>query len=1506
MSIASKKGLIAAAGPDTLVIAGTDAVREAYHSATPAENNIKPFTPQVTLPVPRVSQVAFSADESCLVITAEQGGGLAVYDVLALLQGTKDSAFQMSTNGTSVRALHPNPTSDFAHLFAVVLSDGKLLLANLKEKQLTNVFSERVSCVSWSPKGKQLVAGLEDGTAVQYDQQGNQKAQIPKPVQITDPLPITSLCWIANDVFLTIHTPLSGDESDSTYHIIFRDSKAATFASHKLAGDLCAAFGMPRTPAHHFIARLRDFPPNLDEMLILASTAGVDVGLVTKSSVSLASEDMATDAAVNTFNITLMADDTRRAQMPTAASDGMSDTSPVGMALDLSAKHPVVKPIPQDDIEASPTPLPAIMLLNNEGLLCTWWIVYSDSIRKQTAYPGLTNIPTQSTQATAPAQPSPAASTTTPAFGQPPATSATPAFGQPTFGSPAFAKPASSPAFGAPAFGKPAAPAFGSPSTPGAMGGAATFGKPAFGAPSSIGGGSGAFGAASGLGNKSSPWGTPQQAGGATFGQASKTFGTGATGPSGFASLGSSAAKPAFASQNDEKKPTLQSPFSSFGKEQNSPSPFGQVAAATADKPSAFGSFGQNNDKPSAFGSSTPQPSFGSTASFPSTTGGSFGSASTVGPKPSPWGTPAPSQQTALASKEASMSDDGQADPGKDSQETLKNEATKPVFGQASSPAAKSPFANLGGDKPKTSVFGQASDKPATTTSPFAKFAQSNGDKPAASTSPFAKFAQTAGDKPSIFGQASDKPATSLFGQPSDKPTQPVFGKPSGTSSGLSPLSGFKLGSTFQGDGSGKDDVPPSKDAGNSMFGSAFGNMLGEAAKEPSKEPTTPIKQEPDADEPEPHASTTPATTQKGNEPEKEDDSATEPEEAPLPPDFAMQKPKPVEEDLPPIAGSPPVDLGNKSNLSSQVSSIGEAEEVDDDEEDNEEDDEEDDEEDEDESEDDEEDDEDEDDVEELEHSVDGDDDDSWDDEDDDDEDGPNQDDTVSRPPKDPASNSLASRISFPSQTITSNKKFSVPSTTPAGLPKGPFFAPPSKSQESPRSPSPVRHERLSAEPPARSSSRQSHGKSTIAVPPLSAQQPPRPSSIARRAPSPPPEPEAGELSDDEDERIQEILRSETEPTKDLEPFIAHQDYVGHVSKPGIGGQIEKVYRDINSMIDTLGLNVRSLEAFIKGHETLYKDSGRDRSDLEIPDDWCLVESDDLVVLENSLGAELENGKVGDVNGKIMELNNLYKEATRLRTRTSEMRKQITARSDPHQRAAQRASQLNTEVQTQQAELRQGVSKVQKLLQDAEEALSILRVDLATASAATETNGTSTQRGPTVEAITNTIMKMTAMIEQKSGDVDLLEAQIRRLPRGIADLSLEDEPISMRSSVLSLNRGRSTSPFATPSKGRGSIVNGTPLTMSGSLLGSHFRTPQASTNLRQSTSTYGLTYDVSESQDLNRSTISLSGSAKKKMSDVTPEEVRRYLAKQKQRKSVLSSLKDMVQRKGAKVTTLDK
>jgi len=189
MSIANRNGLVAAAAPHALIIGETDKIRAAFTDDAPAENNIKSFIPSLTISIPRVSQVAFSSDESFLVICADEGGGLAGYNVQSLKQGNTQFAFQLATNGIPVRALVPNPAEETAHLIAVVLANGQLMLANLKDQTFMNgpngpSLRENVSCVSWSTRGKQLVAGHGTATAVQLTPEGAVKAEIPRPPQL--------------------------------------------------------------------------------------------------------------------------------------------------------------------------------------------------------------------------------------------------------------------------------------------------------------------------------------------------------------------------------------------------------------------------------------------------------------------------------------------------------------------------------------------------------------------------------------------------------------------------------------------------------------------------------------------------------------------------------------------------------------------------------------------------------------------------------------------------------------------------------------------------------------------------------------------------------------------------------------------------------------------------------------------------------------------------------------------------------------------------------------------------------------------------------------------------------------------------------------------------------------------------------------------------------------------------------------------------------------------------
>ena len=187
LSIASRKGLVAAAGPDSVILASTESVRKAFEKPEENGSEIRSFDPQLRIPVPiRICQLTFTADENYLILSAEQGGGLAVYEVQSLLQGATQASFEIPTNGESLRALLPNPSLEKADLCAVVTNEGKLLMANMKARDFApgsngQILREQVSCISWSTKGKQLVAGLGDGTIVQMTPEGNVKAEFPRP-----------------------------------------------------------------------------------------------------------------------------------------------------------------------------------------------------------------------------------------------------------------------------------------------------------------------------------------------------------------------------------------------------------------------------------------------------------------------------------------------------------------------------------------------------------------------------------------------------------------------------------------------------------------------------------------------------------------------------------------------------------------------------------------------------------------------------------------------------------------------------------------------------------------------------------------------------------------------------------------------------------------------------------------------------------------------------------------------------------------------------------------------------------------------------------------------------------------------------------------------------------------------------------------------------------------------------------------------------------------------------
>ena len=1128
--------------------------------------------------------------------------------------------------------------------------------------------------------------------------------------------------------------------------------------------------------------RLKDFPPNIQDMIIVVSTASADVGLFTRAKAPLTKEfDM--QRVTNTFTTTSIADDARRASLPIQIAGEGADTSSIGVTLDLSSNEKVKRPLPQEEYEETSGPLPGLMILNEEGILSSWWVVYADSVRQNTIYPGLVNAASQQTQLQTSQQ--------EPSFTRLDPKPTT--FGQSGFGGNAAGN------VSAMGISQPAASGFGIPASVTSMGlgktqspwgnalstgvptqntntafGQTAFGVPAFGSPTTVAGTSqgSAFGATGGLGNRVSPWG----------GQ----------------SLGSASA---------------------------SGSVFGQPGGLGSGAPRGSGPAGTA----SVFGAST-----GGFATFAKGPGFAVAAAQGGGGGGSVLGRPNPE-----ATLDSGMETDNSFAeiPGKQT-ETSKDLFSGDAFKLGSTFKGDGTAAN---DFPKPSVN--------ISSSLFGtNFAQSLHETEKVSPTAPTQEAHM-NDSMSDYGSRPSSPIDRESISPGMHPTAPESQFPSTAL----PTNGGPFGTQAQNDATPsvvENSAPPASSPKQPL---AISTTPQDTPRKPGEvAPAQTVKSEPKEDSQSslvqipaspPNNPLPPETTSRASyaASDTSNSSKSSAEDAPLPPDFLPTRKK--AKDLPSIPAEPLVPLEDKDDDrldDDEGSGVDVAQEL-----------------------------------------------------------SPLTDPTQS--PKISPESSFGPLVdkSLSNERFTQVQRkqprqgtkalFGEVVPNPTGFP---YLPPATKLPESSRSPSPVRGLSIAGHlrpDPARSVSAPGHPTKAIAarrqaMSKMTNEKPPQLSQLeirnrecdlrrsrqAQKAAE-----EEQELTDREDEKVREELATKVEPMKDLEPFLAHQDYVGKISKDGIPGQIEAVYRDVNSMIDTLGLNARSLKAFVMWHNQTYKDGGRSLEDLESPD-WSMSEIEDLKSLEGKLFQQLEGGRINDVQGKLNVCREMRKELHKLRSKRQEITKVIGAKSDPAKSEALKSTPLDLHQSTIQHDLRRDFARVQKLLGDAEEAISMLRVSLASKD---RSNGkTSAVKKPTVEAVTNTINKMTSMIEKKNLDLDILEVHMGRL-------GLSSSPTSSRG--------------PNESNGETSLVSIPPSPYSYTKKSpSQRNTGTAAFNNSRSRA---FTPEKSSNGFLSSSVQKNPGSARKSIQNVTNEEVNRYRTNFHHRKAVGAIFKIAFMKSGPRV-----
>lgn len=1233
---------------------------------------------------------------------------------------------------------------------------------------------------------------------------------------------VSSISWLENDLFFVVYTPNESEDDagmipDSDYYIIER-RKQQPFLFRQLP-VICAPFGLKRSPAYHFTARLSNYNPDLKDALIISSTASTDIGLATRVTTPFKEAD---DTSTNVFSTTTVMEETRRATLPLNADSG--ETSTIGLVLDLTGTETVSYDVEKE----TKTPLPNIMVLTNEGVLSSWWFLHLKAIEAGLPYSAAATAgTTQQPPAQAPpSTPAPAlapAQDTQSAFGKP-------AFGQPTaFGQTGFgtAQPQSS-VFGKPS-GPSTTPAFGSTSKLG------TSQQPTFGAPSSIGGGTSfgsttpnkpAFGSPGTLGQRGSSFGQPGLGLAANskpaFGQTGSLGGKGFGGFTSPSSGQSSFNTGATAAGGGFSNFATSGGFGSVISSQPAESPFG--------KPATDSPFGKPTTE-SPFGKPTTESPFGkpaqSTFGLPSTQS-TFGITQNIDESKSPFGLPK-----------------GDFNIGSTFKPDVKSAAdNEPEFGKPSKAGAFSLGSSFG------NLLGDGGKKPSPPTESMDDLEDASAT-PAREQQPATLFG-----KPSTFGTpqgpVTNPPKTSgLFG--TQTPSQPLFGSTS-TATPLSPLSSLSEKTvvptlSLEREKNVETPLPP-----DATSRAAYGPGDTSASSNVSKSSYDDVPLPPDflakpKKSPEPEAAPLPPDFLSG--PKKADKKPVEEEEAPLPPDF-LTKPKETKK---PAAEFPlPVKEESISLPPESDGSDGDFEDS----------------------------------GEEITHDI--------------------------SPPNEPVESESASFKTSPESSFggTSRKeptgglftKVTIPEAQSRAQTSRPLFGeisqpniPPPKSRagpKSPRSPSPVRpgarRGHLRPEQ-VRSTSAPVVPGSMFGFKPIPSKPPPsrfeaplsqsdlieEEESKAAAAESKRLASEAEHLSsDDEDSLRRAALEQPLVPTPTLDPFVPRQEYSGEHFKPGVPGQIERLYRDINSMIDTLGLNSRSIASYVlheeenrtadlsELREVLFSDTPTNILDQEI----SISDIENLDGLLEFLAARLERQRLSDVQKKIDECQRLLShDIFNLRDQCAYIQKTLDSYTDM---VSIRGQPLSAEQTSLQQDLRKASTTIQSQLTELEQGISLLRARIADSSSSNRSmSGRSATKKPTVEAVTSTIATMMNMAESKSSDIDVLEAQMKKLG------------IELRAST-----SREGTPVSTPVKKTG------------------FRVP-VSPESEGGRSPYGTPLSASRFQVNGSARHSRLRSVNFQLDPVSSQDSNQWKARTRRRKEVSDNLKKAIGERKVKVRTMD-
>ncbi|XP_056602928.1 nuclear pore complex protein Nup214 isoform X2 [Triplophysa dalaica] len=358
LAISNKYGLTFAGQDGTLKVFLTRDVMAVGHvEANPNEivENVSAVTVSVHM---SMHHLALSSDELTLSVCGTQDAAkltVYFYDVRTFYnksqQEKRPFASFSPADGSKVvlQDLKWSPVEAFR--LALCLSDGSMMVLDVQDS--VNVLarlpaSTGVTCVCWSPKGKQVAVGKQDATVVQFTPTLQPKKVIPCPrfYSQENPVKVLDVLWLSTYSFGVVYAAADGSlETPPDLVMVSLPSKTDQRAElYMNFNDL--VFGICTVRQHHFyLCHIEDW-----DLVLAASAASAEVSVIAKQ-----------QDKVN-WELWIL-EDASRAELP--VTDDNEDTLPVGVAIDYTSQEEI-----QLSDENRVRPVPTLMILSTDGVLC--------------------------------------------------------------------------------------------------------------------------------------------------------------------------------------------------------------------------------------------------------------------------------------------------------------------------------------------------------------------------------------------------------------------------------------------------------------------------------------------------------------------------------------------------------------------------------------------------------------------------------------------------------------------------------------------------------------------------------------------------------------------------------------------------------------------------------------------------------------------------------------------------------------------------------------------------------------------------------------------------------------------------------------------------------------------------------------------------------------------------------------------------------------------------------